>query len=244
MRSVYEIIAEIATEFSPDRIKSAVGKLHRLPTRAVSSDNAKSVWGTFSGKPLVLEFASAAASSGLSPDELACAVEGGLAASARLMSRQKMDILWTGPETSGVSVRRNEQALCEVVDSAKKSLFIVSYVTCHADKVYQAIRAAIDRGVKVSFLLESSIQNNLEDLFPEAEFYQWGGADDSGKCVMHAKCAVADKKMAMITSANLTGKAMERNMELGVLIKGGSVPKVLHAHFEALAIEKMITKIH
>lgn len=244
MRTIYDIIADIASEFPPDRIRSAIAKLHRMPTRGVPLQNAKAAWGSFADKPLVLEFANAAASSGLSPDELACALEGGLSAVARLLARQRLDILWTGPQTSAVPVRRNEQALCEVIDSAKKSLFIVSYVSCHADKVYDAIRAAIDRGVSVSFLLEASIKNDLDQLFPETDFYQWGNADASVKSVMHAKCVVADNKMAMITSANLTGKAMEHNMELGVLIKGGTVPKVLKAHFEAMVVEKLIAKIH
>ena len=244
MRTIYDIIADIASEFPPDRIRSAIAKLHRMPTRGVPSQNAKSAWGSFSGKPLIVEFSNVAAASGLSPDELACALEGGLASATRLMARQKLDILWTGPQTSAVPVRRNEQALCEVVDSAKKSLFIVSYVSCHADKVYDAIRAAIDRGVSVAFLLEASIKNDLDQLFPEASFYRWGNADSAAKSVMHAKCAVADNVMAMITSANLTGKAMEQNMELGVLIKGGRIPKVLKAHFEALVVEKLILEIH
>jgi phosphatidylserine/phosphatidylglycerophosphate/cardiolipin synthase-like enzyme len=37
---------------------------------------------------------------------------------------------------------------------------------------------------------------------------------------MHAKAAVADSSTAFLTSANLTEAALERNMELGVLIHG------------------------
>jgi len=243
MRSIYEIIADIAEEFPPERIRSAIAKLHQLPTQVATSDNAKSAWGSSAEKELVMEFADVAASSGLSPDELACAIEGGLGVAMRLRSTRKLDILWTGPETTAVPVRRNEQALCEVIDSARENLFIVSYVSCHADKVYNAIQLAIARGVKVSFLLEASIENHLDELFPTASFYRWGDGEDAAKNVMHAKCAIADQSMAMITSANLTGKAMERNMELGVLIKGGNAPRALYKHFMALAIEKIITRI-
>ena len=38
------------------------------------------------------------------------------------------------------------------------------------------------------------------------------------------KVAVADGNTCFITSANLTGYAMERNMEAGVLISGGTFP--------------------
>ncbi len=49
--------------------------------------------------------------------------------------------------------------------------------------------------------------------------------DEQGHAgVMHAKAAVADSRVAFLTSANLTEAALERNMELGVLIRGGTLP--------------------
>ena len=48
---------------------------------------------------------------------------------------------------------------------------------------------------------------------------------------MHVKAAVADSRVAFLTSANLTEAALERNMELGVLIRGGGL---------AAAIERLV----
>jgi hypothetical protein len=45
---------------------------------------------------------------------------------------------------------------------------------------------------------------------------------------------VVDGARAFITSANLTGHALEKNMEVGVLINGGPVPKTLGDHLQAL----------
>lgn len=42
---------------------------------------------------------------------------------------------------------------------------------------------------------------------------------------LHAKFAVADSRCLLTTSANLTGHALELNMELGVLITGGEAPR-------------------
>lgn len=58
---------------------------------------------------------------------------------------------------------------------------------------------------------------------------------------MHAKCVVADEKFAFISSANLTGAAMERNMELGVLAKGGKLPVQLSQHINELLRRKIVT---
>jgi len=45
--------------------------------------------------------------------------------------------------------------------------------------------------------------------------------------LMHAKAAVADSCVAFLISANLTEAALERNMELGVLIRGGGLPMAI-----------------
>jgi len=49
--------------------------------------------------------------------------------------------------------------------------------------------------------------------------------DEQGHAgVMHAKAAVADSCVAFLTSTNLTEAALGRNMELGVLVRGGTLP--------------------
>jgi phosphatidylserine/phosphatidylglycerophosphate/cardiolipin synthase-like enzyme len=39
------------------------------------------------------------------------------------------------------------------------------------------------------------------------------------------QAAAADDHTALVTSANLTGHALTQNMELGFLVRGGSIPK-------------------
>lgn len=55
--------------------------------------------------------------------------------------------------------------------------------------------------------------------------------------------AVADGNSAFLTSANLTGHALEKNMEAGVVISGGHVPAGLRAHLHALIETNVIRKI-
>ena len=45
------------------------------------------------------------------------------------------------------------------------------------------------------------------------------------------------------TSANLTGYAMEKNMEAGVLISGGRIPKLLDEHLRSLVDTKVVTLV-
>lgn len=48
---------------------------------------------------------------------------------------------------------------------------------------------------------------------------------------LHAKAAIADDHVAFVASANLTGYALDKNMELGLLVQGGEVPRLLASHF-------------
>jgi phosphatidylserine/phosphatidylglycerophosphate/cardiolipin synthase-like enzyme len=59
--------------------------------------------------------------------------------------------------------------------------------------------------------------------------------DEQGHAgLMHVKAAVADSRVAFLTSANLTEAALERNMELGVLIRGGTLPASINRLIDAL----------
>jgi phosphatidylserine/phosphatidylglycerophosphate/cardiolipin synthase-like enzyme len=46
--------------------------------------------------------------------------------------------------------------------------------------------------------------------------------------------------VCFITSANLTGHAMEQNMEAGLLISGGHIPQTLEEHLRALVSMRIV----
>jgi phosphatidylserine/phosphatidylglycerophosphate/cardiolipin synthase-like enzyme len=51
---------------------------------------------------------------------------------------------------------------------------------------------------------------------------------------LHAKCALADGDRLLVSSANFTTSALSLNMELGVLVEGGDMPREVEEHFETL----------
>jgi phosphatidylserine/phosphatidylglycerophosphate/cardiolipin synthase-like enzyme len=76
----------------------------------------------------------------------------------------------------------------------------------------------------------------FDSLGGRVSFFTWP-ADQrpaGSGAALHAKAVIADAQVAFITSANLTGAALDHNLELGVLVRGGSVPRRLHEHFLAL----------
>ena len=61
--------------------------------------------------------------------------------------------------------------------------------------------------------------------------------------ILHVKCVVADGRWLFVTSANLTDYAFSINMELGVLLTGGSLPKETSALFESLIDSGTLARI-
>ena len=61
--------------------------------------------------------------------------------------------------------------------------------------------------------------------------------------VLHVKCAVADSRKLLLTSANLTDHALKLNMELGLLVTGGRLPGRVEKHFDALVGSGVLERI-
>ena len=51
---------------------------------------------------------------------------------------------------------------------------------------------------------------------------------------LHAKAVIVDGLDVLLTSANMTSAAYDRNIELGVLCRGGGVAAQVQSHFDAL----------
>lgn len=253
MNDIYSIAAQIAVRYPCDTIRHVAEKIAGLYAQSVGESALKMQWEpTLRKNPLVKQFCEFAAESSLASWEVASILLSSCATKELTAKDGMLEILWTGPQTAAVPVRQTEPALCELIDSANKNLFVVSFVAYKAEKVYKAIRSALNRGVTVRILAEASKENGgsleedptgmLRKKLPDAEFYRWED-DSSSQHVVHAKCAIADGDAVLVTSANLTGAAMSKNMELGLLVKDRSVVGKLQRHFKALIDEHTIRKV-
>jgi len=138
-------------------------------------------------------------------------------------------------------------ALLDLIADAKHDLLLVSFAAYKVPILVEAIARARERGVTVRFILDSSTEGGLgvdaKLAFAALEgltsFYTWRLAKrplhPSGQpAALHVKCAVADRSRAIVGSANLTGAALNVNMELGLEVRNGPLPQQLTSHFNAL----------
>lgn len=184
---------------------------------------------------------------------LAGILVGAAFARQKTQRESSVELVWTGPTTPFVATRRTEQVLLDLIYHAQSDLFLVSFVAYDVSSVVDALNAATNRGIDIRILLETSTSHGgslsvdpvatMRRCVPSAALYVWTDRRapfTEGR--VHAKVAVADGKSAFLTSANLTGHALEKNMEAGVVISGGHVPEGLRAHLHALIETKVIRK--
>lgn len=171
---------------------------------------------------------------------------------------QSVELVWTGPAVSSVSMRRTDQALLEVISRARQTLLIVSFAVYKIPAIAGALVEAAKRGVRIRICVEAPepsgqkmAHDTIKALGPEvaqhASIYIWpsdkrpmDGAGHRG--VLHAKCAVADDQLLFVSSANLTEHALNLNIELGTLITGGTEPAVVAAQFERMIADGTLKK--
>lgn len=153
---------------------------------------------------------------------------------------QRVELVWTGPTVTGIPIRRTYAVLVQVIDAARHRLTLVSFAAYTTPVVTNALRAAAGRGVDVRLVLDGGTHAHhaFTALGGAVQLLTWPPTllpdHHPDHASLHAKCAVVDHGVAFITSANLTSHALDRNMELGVLITGGDTPKRLAEHLDGL----------
>jgi phosphatidylserine/phosphatidylglycerophosphate/cardiolipin synthase-like enzyme len=160
---------------------------------------------------------------------------------------QRVELVWTGPTVTGIPIRHTYAVLVQVIDAARRRLTLVSFAAYTTAVVTNALRAAAARGVDVRLVLDGGTHAQLAfaTLGASIKLLTWPPTllpdHDPDHASMHAKCAVADADVALVTSANLTSHALDRNIELGVLITGGDGPARLADHLEGLVASGVLT---
>lgn len=253
MRPLLNTVTELVALLPPSKIEAIAFRLRG----AAPGDRDRSlhqIVGTPAARAALDSLIATWGQSALPGDVVAGILIG--AAHARLQTQRdsSVELVWTGPTTPYVPTRRTEQVLLDLIQGAKSELFIVSFVAYDVPSIITAINSAIDRGVETRILVEASLTQGgsllvdpvatMRSCVPSALLYAWTERPHpftNGR--VHAKVAVADDRAAFLTSANLTGHALEKNMEAGVLVTGGHVPASLQSHLRALIETKVIHRV-
>lgn len=150
---------------------------------------------------------------------------------------QKPDLVWSGPEVSGLHARDTRRVYDELFSSARRSLWAVSYAYFDGPRVFDRLARRMETvpELQVTLLLnihraqrDTSSSEHLVRRFADqfwekdwpgkarpAVFYDPRSVDPDVRGVLHAKAVVADEESVFVTSANFTAGGAGREHRAG-----------------------------
>lgn len=182
---------------------------------------------------------------GLSDAETVAYLRGVAAGYEQRLDAVQVETVWSGPATVQVPVRATAQVLAELVGEARSELVLMTYSAREYQPVLDALATAVHRRVAVTVVVETlagagSAMSGPEPAtaflgVPGVQLWHWPverRTEPGAK--MHAKVAVADRRVLLVSSANLTQSGVSRNLEAGVLVRGGRAPQRVTEHIAEL----------
>ena len=186
----------------------------------------------------------------MSWEALSWALSTSFIAYQRSRAEQHIELLWSGPSPANqIPARRIDQALYDLIANAKREILMVTFAAAKIERLTGELWKATKAGVKVRLILEfeesSEGQLSFDALkaFPAplihaSEIYHWpvekrerNQAGRPGK--LHAKVAIVDD-IVLVSSANLTDDAFNRNLEVGLLVKNAEFLVTAKSYLESL----------
>ena len=161
-------------------------------------------------------------------------------------NRPFADFVWTGPPNGRFSVRRIDQVLYDLVAAAQRRILLVTFAASRIAHLCGHLSTAVRRGVELTLIVEREDDsdgqlsvdalrafrqlplNRTKVLYWPIDKRERNELGYPGK--LHAKCAIIDDT-AIVSSANLTDDAFNRNMELGISLREPALADQLASHF-------------
>lgn len=167
------------------------------------------------------------------------------------------DLVWSGPEVLGLPARDTRQVYEELLGGAEKSVWVSTFAYFDGPRAFEHLAQRMDavNDLRVTLLLniqrakgDTTAPDQLVRRFTNrfwgtdwpgstkpAVYFDPRSLEPSGPAgVLHAKAVVVDDESVFITSANLTEAALDRNIELGILMRHRTLATSIAKHFQGL----------
>lgn len=183
--------------------------------------------------------------------------------------RDRIDLVWTGPEVTGSQSRDTSVVVRELFSTAQQSILISSFAIDKGEKarvLFQVLAKRMDANPELQVKMFLNVQRPHRNYEPDSALLRkfantfcqdiWSGERlpevfyDSraltigreSKACLHAKCVVVDEERVLVTSANFTEAAHERNIEAGVLLTDRVLATAMRSQFETLIAKKVLCR--
>lgn len=176
------------------------------------------------------------------------------AAVARL---PRADLVWSGPEVPGLHARDTRRVYEELLGCAEHSVWVCTYAFFDGPKAFEVLARRMDEKPNICVTLLLNIQRKKGDTATAEHLVRcfadrfwktdWPGSTrpdvyydpralelEGPGGVLHAKAVITDDEAVFVTSANLTEAALDRNIEIGLLVRDRGLAATLKTHFQGL----------
>ncbi|MCG3134083.1 MAG: hypothetical protein HMLKMBBP_01369 [Planctomycetes bacterium] len=167
------------------------------------------------------------------------------------------ELVCSGPEIPGHHARDTRRVYEELLGSAERSLWISTFAFFDGPRAFEFVARRMEErtALRVTLLLNiqrrprnTTAADHLVRAFADqfwkrdwpgsrrpAVYYDPRSLEEGGPTgVLHAKGVVADEETLFLTSANLTEAALDRNVELGLLVRDRQLAATVAQRFQAL----------
>lgn len=167
------------------------------------------------------------------------------------------DLVWSGPEVPGLHARDTRRVYEELLGSAERSVWASTYAFFDGPRAFEVLAHRMSACAELRVTLLLNIQRKRGDTTAADQLARrftdrfwatdWPGTVrprvfydpralelDRPAGVLHAKAVVVDDEAVFVTSANLTEAALDRNIELGLLVRDRALAASVSSHFRSL----------
>ncbi len=163
-------------------------------------------------------------------------------------SKEKTRLVLTAPPSFSVKVQSTKNTVEKMLADAKSSITITGYsLSEHFDDMIDLIIQKSQSGVFVRFFvndIDGQPRFNKLRRYKGRflKIYNYINSDDH-MSALHAKVISVDKKLTLITAANLSYHGQQGNIELGALIESVAIARQVEDVFTQLLFSKVFSEI-
>lgn len=177
--------------------------------------------------------------------------------------RPRPDLVWSGPEVPGLHARDTRRVFEELLGSAERSIWASTYAFFDGAQAFKVLAERMDAQTELRVTLLLNIQRKRGDKTATDLLVRkfadrfwttdWPGSShpsvyfdpralevDRPGGVLHAKAVVVDGEAVFVTSANFTEAALDRNIELGLLVRDRTLAASITTHFGTLIDQRLL----
>ena len=139
--------------------------------------------------------------------------------------KESTELVLTSPDSFRVRARKTNEVFYSLLRNAEKSIVITGYsISDYVNEMIDLIIKKSQQGIYVVLYIDDVEKHKLifqRILSYQSKFlkvYEYQKNKDDRMAALHAKILVVDKKISLISSANLSYHGMSGNIEMGLLL--------------------------